>query len=269
MINNPHPQPAGTGRRYAIVLVFIITAFTAAGCPPAVPPPEFDPAAERLANRVLRRSEGMGGFKGIGKLNLRGEQRSRIARTAFAVKPPDKLRFEVLGAAGRPAVSVAADGDRFYFVSHPDGVYRKHRRENPSLEKIIFLPVSVKDAVALLGGNVPEREYYAAAVTDLSPGIRLTLLTKRRKPVLRILLSDMHAGTRSDKYRDIQSIEVMSPPGTFSYRAAFDRFQTKGDRRLPYQLHLTDGKGAFCRMTVSRFWTDTSLPPAVFSLSPP
>jgi len=74
---------------------------------------------------------------------------------AWVAKWPLNLRMTIL-SSGIPVETIAADGESVTLVSHT-GKHTPHtiNRANPSLVRIISLPVKLNEIIALLTGKVP------------------------------------------------------------------------------------------------------------------
>ncbi len=57
--------------------------------------------------------------------------------------------------------------------------------------------------------------------------------------------------------------------GTLAYRVEFDGFQTLNGYRVPSRLIVSNNDGLGFHLDVDRYWTNMSVSPSVFVLTPP
>ena len=95
--------------------------------------------------------------RGTGNLSLTRNGKTETYRMAWVSKWPLSIRITLL-SSGIPVETIAANGKSVTFVSHT-GQHAPHtlNRPNPSLGRIISLPVKLRDIIALLTGRVPLR----------------------------------------------------------------------------------------------------------------
>ena len=214
--------------------------------------------AGMLLARISHINAGIRDIKGIGRLRLATGATRNSARVALAGTADGALRIDLIGIDGRPLANLAANGTWLSFRGYRP--YQFHRRpsSSASLEKILSIPVAVKEAVLLLCGRIPVVAHQEAV-----------LLPAQDDEAARILLKGFWGRVK-------QTIDL-GGDGVTPVAAAF--FDAGGDLRyhvhrfdlrptggypIPFGLTLTGGSGALVTLTFDRLSTDTGLPDDLF-----
>lgn len=231
-------------------------------------PVDVEREAARTEARELVRALGaknhtLSRFKGTGRLKLWQDGKSFSTRAAWVGSYPDKLRIALINPAGRPMASLSTDGKYLYMVSHADGEFYKKPSSNPTFQRFILIPISADDLITILAGRVPLRKHQTVEITaDASGrGTILTLAKKWRGVVQKIFLD-------ADK-RSVLQIEIFRAEDELSYRTVFQGKQLVNGFELPERIIVSDDEGNRFELDIDRYWTDVSLPPSIFVLTPP
>jgi len=83
---------------------------------------------------------------------------------------PDRFRIEIFGIAGQPLISLSADQDNLFLLSHTDSNYIHRDDPASTLEELLSLPVKVEDAVEFLTGRIPIREHATSYIEKSDSG---------------------------------------------------------------------------------------------------
>jgi outer membrane lipoprotein-sorting protein len=245
---------------WAVPILFLLA------CAPAVRYPEeealgIDPASVVAAldgqNRLLT------SFKGIGRLTLNDGRRLQTYRIAWAGRPPDMLRLEVLHPAGAPVLTFSSDGHTFYLYVYAENRLYKKAATDADLEAFVSLPVRFSDVTAFLSGRVPLRPYSRVDLATGPDGGDYTLTLKKwwGAVVQKIVIgSDLWQPRRMELFDRSQHLQ---------YQAEISDIVEIDGYRIPRKLSFSDGKGRGFDLTVGRFWTDVALSPSIFSLRRP
>jgi hypothetical protein len=231
-------------------------------------PPEDRSAAQRDARRVLqqltRAEDCPATFKGIGRIKLSAPQRAPVSqRAAWVASTPDRLGLVVL-AAGRPAVKVAADGTFLYIIDLQDPAhsYTKTPASAGGLGRLVNMPVTVGEVVALLAGRTPVRDHFRAFLQKDRHAKGWQLILESRWRVLqRIYLNAERTSVRR--------MEVIAADGGILYRVDFEEMQTVAGYRVPRRLALSNDDGSRVQLDVDQYQVDVPVSAAMFSLPPP
>jgi len=212
--------------------------------------------AQCLLLALKNRNNSLKSFKGIGKIKLWDKNISHAVRVAWLGTQTGKLRIEVLDVSGRPAASIASDGKWFYFLSHAEQRFYKKRASNPSLKKIVLIPVKSSDIISLLGGRIPIRDHNSVSI------IKDTLILKAGfGNICEKIYFDQSKTT-------IYKIEVFDIFGSLTYRAEFGKVKKVKNYRIPFRMKLSDDKDKGFQLRIDRYWADVPVSPPKFVLTP-
>jgi hypothetical protein len=182
---------------------------------------------------------------------------------AWIVSAPEKLGLVVL-AAGRPVVKVAADGQFIYMIDlrDPVGSYAKVRTSDASLERLIRIPITVTDIIAILAGRTPIRDHSRAFLQyDRQTEQWLLVIENWWHVVEKIYLS-------ADR-KDVRRLEVFGADGKVRYRVEFEEMQNVLGHRVPRRLGLSDDAGNGVQLDIEQYLTDVPVTSSMFVLPPP
>jgi len=213
----------------------------------------------RNQNRMLKN------FKGIGKIKVRQDQKTRIdERIAWVASETAKLNIAVL-VSGHPAIKMASDGEWFYYYETREGkpFYKKFSASDANLKQITAIPIKISDIIALLAGRVPLREHHTAVLERSASGKSYVLVLKRRwwGVTEKIFLDE----TKSK----VHQTEFYNRSGSLIYLARFDEMQSIDGYRVPALLSISNGDGIDLELVVNRYWADVDVSASMFVLNPP
>lgn len=217
--------------------------------------------ARHLLSTLKNQNYQLRSFKGIGKIRFRNKDKMFVARMAWVGSEPGKLRLEVLGVTGQAIFSLASDGRWFYLISHTEDRFYKKRSDDASLTKLISVAVKSSDVLALLGGRVPVYEHDELVLQKMRSGDGRILVLKRWWGIIEKIYLD-------ESSAKVQKIEAFDITGSLTYRAVFDGMQTVKGYRVPSKLVISNNDGAIFQLDIDRYWTDVSVSPSIFMLTP-
>lgn len=220
--------------------------------------------ARELAATLGARNRNLSSFKGTGRFKLWLQEGHVLStRAAWVGSYPDRLRIAVLNPAGQPTASLSTDGRHLYMVSHTKGEYYKKPSANPTLQRLISIPISANDIISILTARLPIREYHTAELTadESGRGYILTLARKWRGVTEKIYLD-------ADK-RSVLQVEIFEASEKLSYRVVIQGKQHVNDFELPAKIMISDTEGNRFELDIDKYWTDVSLMPSTFVLTPP
>ncbi len=231
-------------------------------------PPDERSTAQLEAQAVLQRlaltNASLSSFKGLGRIKLWDADRPPMSeRVAWIVSAPEKLGVVVL-AAGRPVVRVAADGRFIYMVDlrDPVGSYVKMRASDASLERLVRMPVTVTDIIAILAGRTPIRDHSRAFLQkDRQTEQWLLVIENWWHVVEKIYLS-------ADR-KDVLRVEFFGAGEKVLYRVDYEEMQNVAGYRIPRRLSLSDDAGSGVQLDIEQFLTDVPVTSSMFVLPPP
>jgi hypothetical protein len=255
-----------------LAILLIISALLFSGCAIFRPSPGLDitPPEKALEIRNLlstleTKNETLKNFKGIGKIKV--WQNGKILfdeRVAWAGEQPVKLSIAVL-ISGYPAIKLASDGKWLYYLearSHQDS-FKKILASDPSLKRIILIPITSSEVIALLTGRIPMRKFNSVSLIKADSGEGYVLTLKKR-----------WWGIQEKIYLDqnksrVHQIEIFNQSGSLMYRAIFEKVQDVSGYQIPFRLKLTDDDGADFELDIDRYWANIAISPSTFVLTPP
>ncbi len=244
--------------RSAALPIIVATLILAGGCA-ALSVQEYDaPATRELIERISNRNSSLQAFKGIGNLRLR-QQESRVSvRMAWMGLYPDRLRIELINA-GQPMAKLAVDGRWFYLLSHAEDRFYKTESANPSLKRLVDVPVRTDDMIALLSGRIPLAPFHYADLQK-KDGRRLIVLKHWGRTVQRLHLD--REGKR------VQAVERFNGDEAFRYKAVLDDIRDVNGYDIPFLLRFSGEDGTGVSLSVDRYWANAEIDPSRFILYP-
>ncbi|MBN1141128.1 MAG: DUF4292 domain-containing protein, partial [Deltaproteobacteria bacterium] len=166
--------------------------------PPPVPPPEAVTAAEVLGE-WRQRQAAVFSLRGEARVGYREEEGKTLnSRQVLLVRQPDRLRLELLGLFGSPVLVAALNNREAAALDLSQGAFFRGAPSAANLDRLLRLPVSSRDLVALALHQTPPLEdgiWLAAATAD---GYRLSgsgddevqeLHFSRDRQLVRLILS--------------------------------------------------------------------------------
>jgi hypothetical protein len=235
------------------IITPLIAALFISGCAVFRPARELEITPADKVNKVSdllsvlkTKNDSLKNFKGIGNIQIRQNGRLQLdQRVAWIGEKPVKLSIAVL-ISGYPAVKLATDGKWLYYleVHGQDTTFQKFQASDPSLKKLISIPIPSSDVITLL-----------------APGYVL-------------ILKEKWWGVRQKIYYDqsiseVRQVDVFHRSGSLKYRVKIERLQSINGFQVPLQLRLLTQDGADCLLNIDRYWVNVDPPPDVFELAPP
>jgi hypothetical protein len=254
------------------IIIPLIAALLISGCAVFRPVRELEITPAEKANAVRdllsvlkTQNDTLRNFKGIGNIQIRQNSRLQLdQRVAWIGEKPLKLSIAVL-VSGYPAVKLATDGKWLYYleVRGQDTTFRKIPASDPSLKKLISIPISSSEVIMLLAGQIPMPKFDSAA-----------LIEEKAPPGYVLVLKEKWWGVRQKIYYDqsiseVRRVDVFQRSGALKYRAEIENRQSINGFQVPQQLRLLTHDGADCLLMIDRYWVNVDPPPDVFVLSTP
>ena len=217
--------------------------------------------AENLLSKLSARNQGLKTFKGIGSIRIWNAYGSQKARVAWLGDINGRLRVEILGPSGRSLMKFAYDGKYFYFYSvGGDGIMKKRSR-NPSLSRVIDVPVTIRELVFFLGGRFPVYDYRRVEwqKSGASHADRLVLRRFWQGIIEKIVLTEDHAAVASVSIYDWHGL---------SYQAGLSEYRQRGDFFIPDQIIIKSGDSEGLEIRINRYWPNVDVDDRQFVISP-
>ncbi len=227
-----------------------------------MPPPTVSPEAQHRLSMLENHNRGLGTFKGMGSFRLENEEGLRNARVAWIGADFRKLRIQVMDISGIPIMSIAADGDYFYALSHRENRFYKTRTSDPGLERAIGIPMKTREAIQILTGRVPIRGHDSAMVVQNEKGEGdILVLTSRWGRVLEKIFFDKDRKT-------VLHMEMYDSMGNPVYQAQFGDIRDVENYRLPFDVRIM-GENVHFHLQIERSWADMPVSSPVFVIEDP
>jgi hypothetical protein len=230
--------------------------------PASKPGIDLEPGAV-LAN-LQKTNAGLISFKGIGKIKIWNAGSLQSTRMLWAAYQTDQLRLELVGLGGRPFSSVVYDGSRLYLSLHSERRFYQKKTRHADLNRLISIPITIRDAISILAGRVPLLKDANLAIEKDPMGDQYVLFLRKggfRKRTAKIYLDkDM---------KTVRKYEMFHGKDRLIYRVEFLSRNVYGEYRIPNVLVISNDHQTRIQIDVDNIWPDTVLPPSVFILKPP
>jgi len=219
--------------------------------------------ARELVAALGARNHNLSTFKGTGRFKIWQKGRVLSTRAAWVGSYPDKLRVAVMNPAGQPMASLSTDGQHLYMVSHTEGKFYKKSSTNPTLQRLLSIPISARDIISILTVRLPMREYDTAELTaDESEERYMLTLARKWQGVTEKIYID------TDK-RTVLQVEIFDALDILSYRTVFQGKLPVDEFELPARIMISDTQGNRFELDIDTYRTDVSPAPSIFVLNPP
>ena len=230
-------------------------------------PPELsDPTTileiDNLLSNIRLKNRNLKTFKGIGKITFWEKDNECITSgIAWVGSDPELIRIAILNISGQPLLSLANDGQWFYFLSHTDNSFYKKRSSYSNLKKAIQIPIKSVEIVSLLAGRIPLYEYHTADIIRNKKQGYVIVLKKRNGNVIQKIYLD------EDK-KNVRKVELFDKKGNFLYSLQIAGLQKINEYHVPVQIIASSDNGNGFKIDIHKYWTNVSVNPSMFVLTP-
>jgi len=248
------------GLSCSLVLILLVLL---AACHPRIStePIEGDHPAERLLARLYTRNQNLQTFKGIGSIRLWHGAGAQTARIAWMAALDGRIRIEILGPSGRPLIKLAYDGESFYYRRAADEGVRQRNIRNPSLDRVIDVPVTLRELVFFLAGRFPLYENHEVRFAQSGS-----------RPADRLILTHGLSGLRevlrlSGGHERLDSVSLYRGD-TLRYQVKLSDYRQMDGFWIPSRLVFSSARSAGFEIRVERFWPNTAVSASRFVIGP-
>ena len=256
---------------YRIIAAFVIACLlsSCAALKPTrdltVTPVERTAQVRDLLSTLKTQNEALVNFKGIGNITIRQNGLTQFdQRDAWIGERPVKFSIAVL-ISGYPALKLATDGRWLYYleIQGQETRFRKMKTSDPDLKRLIWIPISISDVIALLSGRIPLLEFDSVDfIQEISNQQFALVLTDSWWGIQQKIIFDATVSR-------VQQIEVYHRSGSLRYRAEVRSTQQVDGFEVPQRLRLSNDDGIDFLLDIHRYWVNVEVPPSVFMLAPP
>ena len=243
--------------------LLLIPILLLAACQPRIStePLQGDSSAERLLARIYTRNQNLQTFKGIGSVRLRHDAKSQTARIAWMAAMDGRIRIEILGPSGRPLIKLAYDGETFYYRRAADDGVRQRRIGNPGLDRVIDVPLKMRELVYFLAGRFPLYENHEVRFAQSgSRSLDCLILTHG--------LSGLREELRlSSSHETVESVTLYKGDA-LRYQVRLSDYRQADGFFIPSRLDFSSAQAAGFTIRVERFWANPAVSASQFVIGP-
>jgi len=244
------------------LLLICATAVILSGCAGLMPQKNTvnDQKAAMLAAQIRSINHNLHTFKGTARVTIVDGRKSQRMTIAWAAMLPDRIRLTILNS-GIPVETILADGSRVLFVSHT-GKHSLHEinSPNPSLERIVSMPVRIKEIISILAGQVPMEPFNRQELSNKETSSETTLVLAKKW--------GGRVGTvQFDKEERISRFQRLNREKEPVYSVERLNLKTYKNYTIPSTTIINDGSGRTMTLKITGFYPDIPVKESLFSLT--
>lgn len=232
--------------------LFLVAALSAAlqtvGCRPHVPPPDLSLDPGELLAQVKAGQARSQRVQGEAKTRIRTARGSGTIRSFAAAERPDRVHLEQLDFFGNPNLVLVTSGGRFWLFDRLKNVLYRGTATPRNLSRLVPIPLSAEDLVAILLGTAPVPED-AAAAGARQDGARLYLRLTQADVIEELWVAAHAVVERADR-------QVAGGAGPGSFRIDLTGHEERGGAWFPRKVSI-DSEPA--KVGVDLSWTEVEV----------
>ena len=245
------------------VLFFLLAAVVYSGCASIEPQQTFQSDKEALetADRVRDFNRDIKASKGRGFLTVAKKNRQVQYRIAWAAKSPDQARITFI-SSGMPVETFLFNQNRITLYSHTGRhPLKTYNTDNPSLDRILSVPVRISDIISVLTGKIPVKPYDHARFegSGSKKNTRSILLNIRSDRRLQRLAIDSDGG--------IREFSLLENPEQPVYRVGFADLKQFNSSGIFTRMTITNESGESAVLRIQDFQENPDMKDSVFNLT--
>ena len=245
------------------VLFFLLAAVMYSGCTAIKPQQTYESDREALetADRLRDFNREIKASKGKGLLTIAAKSRRVRYRVAWAAKSPDQARITLI-SSGIPVETVLFNRGRITLASHTGQHPLKiYNTDNPSLERILSVPVRINDIISVLTGKIPVKPYDRAWFedTDRKKEARSILLNIQSDKKMQRLGIDPDGGIR-----EFSLLEDLEHP---VYTVGFSGLKKFNSNSIFTRTTITNESGESAVLRIHDFKENPDMKDSIFNLT--
>lgn len=227
---------------------------------------KHDINAYNLAKQISNLNSEIKTAKGLGWLTIKENEIEIVYKIAWISQPPSKIRITLL-SNGFPVETIVSNEKSISLFSHTgEHSLKTYSINNPSLEKIISIPVKIEDIILLLSGQLPIKDFKYAFFdngdnqfdNNDNPLKTIVLKNKSDNGIQKIFIDSKN---RIKKYLATNwKIEPL-------YKVSFFNFIIIDSVMLPSKMLIQDNLNREVSFEISKFYINLPVKKFTFSLT--
>lgn len=144
-------------RRLGPLMLAAVMAWLLTGCAAFPPPPMVGvlPEADQVRERLEARRQAVQSFSLVGEIVAKGPGGEVAGEHRILGQHPDRLRAEIDGPFGKPALLLICDGTRLAVLNYGEGKGYLGPASRTNLSRFLGLMLTPAEIYTLLGGSTP------------------------------------------------------------------------------------------------------------------
>ncbi|MCF8045477.1 MAG: DUF4292 domain-containing protein [Desulfarculaceae bacterium] len=245
------------------VIFFLLAALVYSGCASIKPQQTYksDKEALETADRLRGFNRKIKASKGTGFLTIEKKNRRVRYRIAWAAKSPDQARITLI-SSGIPVETLLFNKNRITLYSHTgQHTLKTYKTDNPSLERVLSVPVRINDIISVLTGKIPVKPFDHARFEDNGSKKRNRLILLRSRSDNRTQRLVMEPDGRIREYGFLKS------PEQLTYRLRFAEFKKFSSCGIFTRLTIANESGESLVFRIHSFQKNPDVKDSVFNLT--
>lgn len=247
------------------VLFFLLAAAVMmySGCASIKPEQtrKSDREALETAQRLFDFNREIKASKGRGLLTIAAKNRRIQYRIAWAAESPDRARITLI-SSGIPVETLLFNKSRITLYSHTgQHSLKTYKSDDPSLERILSVPVKMSDIISVLTGKIPVKPYDYAwfKETDSKKEPRSILLNVQSEKRMQQLIIDSDGGIS-----EFSLLEGLEQP---VYKVGFSGLQKFDSNSIFTRMAIKSESGETAVFRIQAFQKNPEMKDSVFNLT--
>ncbi len=220
------------------------------------------PSSSQVMERLEVRRQAVQSFSMQGEIQGRNQAGELNGEQRIMGRYPDRLRAEVMGPFGRPALLLISDGVRMAVLAYGENKAYQGPASRANVARFLGLPLTPAEIYSLLTGSVPLLTGGQGAVHPSSQAGRAVLQLKDGAGLEQGLIFSL------DDYTVFEAWVSDRNQGQ-SLNAKFEALASQGPGRYPKRILLSDQDGRSLSLDCDQLKINTALDDKLFEPSLP
>ncbi|MBN2429452.1 MAG: DUF4292 domain-containing protein [Deltaproteobacteria bacterium] len=243
-----------------IIFFFLIAGLLSCALPVQVPVTVPEVTKDELFGVLAENAESFASLKGIARISFQEKGRKTVrVKSILLVEQPHRVRSEILGFFGQPAAVAVVNGELASLLVPGEGVLYKGGASARNLQRVLRIPLEIKDLINFILYRVPVIEYQDSNLEMTEEG-RSRLLLKGKGDLQEELLFNTEQKLVEARLQKGEEEILKLSYGNF----------TEGGNPFPRLLVLNlPSRGVEARIEFSSLETNVGLDEKLFHLKKP